>query len=119
MNRSPEPAFRGASHDLLLSRLLSFLRLHPLHPQQTRTKVGPLRLIQVSSEEVIEMSTKCSESTLQKFERCLHRELRDGLEHGFFDMEVSCELIKGRKRRLTIRAGKCHQFVISQEELQS
>ena len=71
------------------------------------------------SEEVIEMSTKCSESTLQEFERCLHRELRGGLEHGFFDLVISCELTKGRKRQLTLSAGKSHLFVIPEEDLRS
>ena len=41
----------------------------------------------------------------------------DGLRHGFFACEVTCEVVNGRKRRLVIRAGKSHQFTISEEEL--
>ena len=41
----------------------------------------------------------------------------DGLAHGFFQCTVSCELIKDRKRRFTIQAGKSHQFTIPEEEL--
>ena len=45
-------------------------------------------------------------------------ELEEGLKHGFFELAVVCELIKDRKRRLTITAGKSHQFIIPEEELQ-
>jgi len=45
----------------------------------------------------------------------LEREVLEGLRHGFFDLSVSGEIIKGGKRRLTIRAGKSYQFVISME----
>lgn len=47
----------------------------------------------------------------------LTEEVRDGLRHGFFQFEVTCEVMKGRKRRLTIKAGKSHQFIIGEEEL--
>ena len=46
-------------------------------------------------------------------------EVREGLRHGFFDLSVSCELVKDRKRRLTVKAGKSHQFTISENELAS
>jgi hypothetical protein len=46
-------------------------------------------------------------------------ELRDGLRHGFFELSVTSEVIKGGNRRLTIRAGKSHQFVIAEEELKT
>lgn len=49
----------------------------------------------------------------------LQSEISEGLEHGFFELLVSCEVIKGGKRRLTIRAGKSYQFVISEEELKT
>jgi len=49
----------------------------------------------------------------------LQSEILEGLRHGFFDLSVSGELIKGGKRRLTIPAGKSYQFVISIEELQT
>ncbi len=42
----------------------------------------------------------------------LRREVEDGLEHGFFDFGLSCEVVKGGKRRFLIRAGKNYQFVI-------
>lgn len=47
----------------------------------------------------------------------LRQEFLEGLRHGFFDLAVSCEVISGRKRRLTIRAGKSHRFTISEDEL--
>jgi len=47
----------------------------------------------------------------------LESEVREGLGHGFFELSVSCEVIKGGKRRLTIKAGKSYQFVIPAQEL--
>ena len=47
----------------------------------------------------------------------LTREVRDGLRHGFFELTVACEMVNGRKRRLTIKAGKNHLFTIPEEEL--
>jgi hypothetical protein len=42
----------------------------------------------------------------------------DGLQHGFFDCQVTCEVVQDRKRRVTIKAGKSHQFMIRAEDLQ-
>ena len=33
----------------------------------------------------------------------------DGLQHGFFDCSIECEIGNGRKRDLVIRAGKVSQ----------
>jgi len=43
--------------------------------------------------------------------------LEDGLRHGFFEFVVSGEIVKDKKRRLVIRAGKSHQFTIAEHEL--
>ena len=43
--------------------------------------------------------------------------LMDGLDHGFFDCIITCELVSERKRRLVIKAGKSHQFTIPEDEL--
>ena len=47
----------------------------------------------------------------------LHEIVMDGLRHGFFDCQVTCELMNGRKRRVIIKAGMCHRFVIPEEDL--
>lgn len=47
----------------------------------------------------------------------LDTEVREGLEHGFFDLSITCEVTKERKRRLIIKAGKSYQFVIPEQEL--
>ena len=46
----------------------------------------------------------------------LESEVLEGLGHGFFELSVSCEVIKDGKRRLTIKAGKSYQFVIPPQE---
>ncbi len=43
--------------------------------------------------------------------------LEDGLRHGFFEFAVCGEIVKDKKRRLVIRAGKSHQFTIPEHEL--
>jgi hypothetical protein len=48
----------------------------------------------------------------------LRREIQDGLRHGFFELTVTCELVKGKKRGLTIKAGKNHRFTIPEEEIE-
>jgi hypothetical protein len=43
----------------------------------------------------------------------------EGLKHGHFEYSVVCDIIKGRKRRLVIKAGVSHQFIIPLEEIES
>jgi hypothetical protein len=47
----------------------------------------------------------------------LERLLLDGLDHGFFDYSIACEIGNGGKRHLVIRAGKSHKFTIPAEEV--
>jgi hypothetical protein len=58
---------------------------------------------------------------LGECERALRR-LRlivlEGLRHGFFECTVACETIGGRKRRLVIKAGISHQFIIPPQEIE-
>ncbi len=52
---------------------------------------------------------------------CALKDLReivlDGLRHGFFEYQITGEMLNENKRRLIIKAGKSHRFVISPEEL--
>jgi hypothetical protein len=48
---------------------------------------------------------------------CLQEVVMDGLRHGFFDFSINCELVKDRKRRVVIKAGKNFQFTIKEEDL--
>ena len=41
----------------------------------------------------------------------------DGLKHGFFDFSIACEIAKGGKRKLMIRAGKSYMFTIAEDEM--
>ncbi len=47
----------------------------------------------------------------------LTREVYDGLRHGFFELTVVCEIERGGRRGLTIKAGKSHRFTIPEEEI--
>ena len=43
-------------------------------------------------------------------------EIHDGLRHGFFEFTLTCEVVGQERRRLTLRSGKSHQFVLSKDE---
>lgn len=61
-----------------------------------------------------------SPTTTGALDRAVRRiiaELHDGLRHGFFEFRISCEIIGQERRRLTLHAGKSHQFVIAKEEV--
>lgn len=52
-------------------------------------------------------------------ERALNRiiaEICDGLRHGHFSFTIDCEITGHERRRLTLRVGKSHQFLIPKEE---
>lgn len=59
-----------------------------------------------------------NKSQLDQAKECLIREVDDGLRHGFFDLTISCEMANGKRRRLTIKAGKNHRFTIPGEEIE-
>jgi len=42
----------------------------------------------------------------------------DGLRHGFFECTITCEIVKDRKRRVLVKAGKSEQFTIPAGELE-
>ena len=41
----------------------------------------------------------------------------EGLKHGFFDYSIACEIAKGGKRKLMIRADKSYSFYIAEDEV--
>ena len=62
-------------------------------------------------------SKSTSTSTLETAFVQLRQIVEDGLRHGFFECAVSSEVVNGKKRRLVIKAGKSHQFIITEDEL--
>ena len=49
----------------------------------------------------------------------LEQDVLDGLRHGFFEYVVTCEIVNGQKRRLTIHAGMSYQFTIPEDDLRA
>jgi hypothetical protein len=47
----------------------------------------------------------------------LERIVIDGLQHGFFDCSIECEMGERRNRHLVIRAGKSHKYTIREDEV--
>jgi hypothetical protein len=41
------------------------------------------------------------------------RELMSGVKHGFFEMTVTVQVSHPGKKAITIKAGKCFRFVVS------
>lgn len=68
---------------------------------------------------MIENDTSNMKGALAQAINKLVEEILDGLRHGFFEYSVTCEVVKDGKRRLTIKAGKSHQFIIPEEDLRS
>lgn len=63
------------------------------------------------------VSANTNQSALEQAMERLTREVRDGLQHGFFELTVVCEIEKGGRRGLTIKAGKSPRFTIPEEDL--
>jgi hypothetical protein len=64
------------------------------------------------------MASTPTDDQLQRALDYVRRQLLDGLRHGFFECTISCEIIKDRKRRLLVKAGKSEQFTIPADELE-
>lgn len=88
-------------------------------PDKNEQSKAAMNLGRNGPEGVTDMhlDTTRRESELSGALKKLEQEILDGLRHGFFECVVSCEIVTGQKRRLTIRAGKSHRFTISEEDL--
>ena len=57
-----------------------------------------------------------SATALDRAMRRVIAEISEGVQHGFFEFAVTCEVIGQERRRLILKAGKSFQFVISKED---
>ena len=64
------------------------------------------------------MNATVNENQLQRALDYVRDQLLDGLRHGFFECTMTCEIVKDRKRRLLVKAGKSEQFTIPADELE-
>jgi hypothetical protein len=60
--------------------------------------------------------TTGSPATIDQALQKIVSEILAGIDHGFFEFTVSCEIVNGGRRRLTLRAGKSYQFLLPKEE---
>jgi hypothetical protein len=69
--------------------------------------------------EVASMDVGSSQppSQLGQAMETLNQVVIDGLKHGFFDYRLIGDVAKGGNRRLTIKAGKSHYFVIPKSDV--
>jgi hypothetical protein len=64
------------------------------------------------------MNTTTNEDQVRRALDYVRDQLVDGLRHGFFECTITCEIVKDRKRRLLVKAGKSEQFTIPADELE-
>jgi hypothetical protein len=64
------------------------------------------------------MHTTTNDDQLHRALDYVRDQLVDGLRHGFFECTITCEIVKDRKRRLLVKAGKSEQFTIPADELE-
>jgi hypothetical protein len=62
------------------------------------------------------LSATGSQRTIEEALNKIIHEIDAGLVHGFFEFTLTCEIVSQGRRRLTLRAGKSHQFVIPTED---
>lgn len=58
-----------------------------------------------------------SNRMLEKALEQITREVKSGLKHGYFEYQITGEIVKENKRKLTIKTGKSHQYYISEDEV--
>lgn len=46
-------------------------------------------------------------------------EVRDGLRHGHFEFAITSEKVAKGSRRLVLKAGKSHQYIITEDDLKN
>lgn len=69
------------------------------------------------AEQMRAVGNDAARNELQDALARLHKEILEGLRHGYFDYEIHCEIAKEKKRMLTIVAGKRHRFYIREDEI--
>jgi len=58
-----------------------------------------------------------SNRTLEIALEQIMQEIKSGLKHGFFEYQITGEIVKENKRKLTIKAGKSHLYYIPEDEV--
>lgn len=89
----------------------------PPSPRRAASSDAASRPIHTTREDDLTTTSDRQRSPLDEAMERLLREVRDGLRHGFFELTVTGEIVKGGRRGLTIKAGKSHRFTIAPEDL--
>jgi hypothetical protein len=63
------------------------------------------------------MNSVLQNPNVEKLLEKVKQEILSGVKHGFFDYQITCEIIQGKKRKITVKTGKSHRFFVSEEEL--
>lgn len=58
-----------------------------------------------------------SNRTLERALEQIMKEVKSGLKHEFFEYQITGEIVKENKRKLTIKTGKSHQYCIPEDEV--
>ena len=63
------------------------------------------------------LNEKIKNKELRDFLTKILHDIFDGIKHGFFECEIDCNIVQGKKRQITYKAGKSHKITIPEEEI--
>lgn len=47
----------------------------------------------------------------------IEKQIRQGAEHGFFELAVEGDVVRGDRRQITVKCGKSWRFVLRSDEI--
>jgi hypothetical protein len=62
------------------------------------------------------MNNQAQPGPLGDFQSKLTEAVREGLEHGFFELHLTCEIVKDRKRQVLVHSGRMFKFIIPESD---
>lgn len=65
----------------------------------------------------LKMGNLIQKSNLEIVLDKIRTEILSGVKHGFFDYQITCEVTKDKKRKVTVKTGKSYQFYIPDNEV--
>lgn len=113
MERHHDDGEREASPRLVRRVCVQSVATTGVREIATVVKITPTRDGAMQKQPAKPDNSSTVDSTLAQ----LREIVEDGLRHGFFECTVSCEIVRDRKRRLVIKAGKSDQFLITEDDV--
>lgn len=65
----------------------------------------------------MERDTTGREHALSEVIGLIEKQIKAGAEHGFFELAVEGDVVRGDRRQITVRCGRSWRFVLRADEL--